>query len=108
MRPIDADKIPYHEIDEIGGEYAPYLGCSKETIDNMPTVEIRLKQKWIPTDKAKPWFNYDVLVCCADGQIRIGYYEQEGNIWYAGNRPSDVIAWMQLPDVYEGENDDRN
>lgn len=64
--------------------------------------------QWIPADKAKPWFNYDVLVCCADGQIRIGYYEQEGNIWYAGNRPSEVIAWMQLPDVYEGDKDDSN
>lgn len=39
MRLIDADKIEYHEIDEIGGEYCPYLGCSKEHIDNEPTIE---------------------------------------------------------------------
>lgn len=39
MRLIDADKIQFSEIDEIGGEYEPYLGCSKEQIDNAPTVE---------------------------------------------------------------------
>lgn len=38
-RLIDADKIQFSEIDEIGGEYEPYLGCSKEQIDNLPTVE---------------------------------------------------------------------
>jgi hypothetical protein len=39
MRLIDADKIQFSEIDEIGGEYEPYLGCSKRQIDNLPTVE---------------------------------------------------------------------
>lgn len=39
MRLVDADKIIFHEIDEIGGEYEPYLGCSKSQIDNAPTVE---------------------------------------------------------------------
>ena len=39
MRLIDADKIIFHEIDEIGGEYEPYLGCSKSQIDNLPPVE---------------------------------------------------------------------
>ena len=38
MRLIDADVLEYHEIDEIGGEYNPYLGCSKEYIDRQPTV----------------------------------------------------------------------
>lgn len=39
MRLIDADKIQFSEIDEIGGEYEPYLGCSKRQIDNLLTVE---------------------------------------------------------------------
>lgn len=49
MRLIDADKITYHEIDEIGGEYAPYLGCSKEQIENMPTVDVEtvIHGKWL-------------------------------------------------------------
>ena len=38
MRLIDADALEYHEIDEIGGEYEPYFGCSKEYIDRQPTV----------------------------------------------------------------------
>ena len=40
MRLIDGDKIIFHEIDEIGGEYEPYLGCSKDQICNLPTVEV--------------------------------------------------------------------
>ena len=40
MRLIDADALEYHEIDEIGGEYEPYLGCSKEYIDRQPTVDV--------------------------------------------------------------------
>lgn len=40
MRLIDADALEYHEIDEIGGEYNPYLGCSKEYIDRQPTVDV--------------------------------------------------------------------
>ena len=39
MRLIDADKLEYWEIDEIGGEYSPYMGCSKEYIDEQPTVQ---------------------------------------------------------------------
>ena len=38
-RMIDADKIIFREIDEIGGEYEPYLGCSKSQINSLPTVE---------------------------------------------------------------------
>ena len=54
MRIIDADKIIFHEIDEIGGEYEPYLGCSKSQIDNLPTVEA------VPiTEKAFEMFETD-------------------------------------------------
>ena len=37
-RLIDADAIIFREIDEIGGEYNPYLGCSQEQIDAAPTI----------------------------------------------------------------------
>lgn len=54
MRLIDADKIIFHEIDEIGGEYEPYLGCSKDQICTLPTVEA------IPvTEKAFEMFETD-------------------------------------------------
>lgn len=39
MRLIDADKIHYWKIDEVGGEYEPYLGAKKEWIDGIPTVK---------------------------------------------------------------------
>lgn len=42
MRLIDADKIIFREIDEIGGEYEPYLGCSKSQIDSLPSVTPQL------------------------------------------------------------------
>ena len=38
-RLINADNIIFREIDEIGGEYEPYLGCSKSQINSLPTVE---------------------------------------------------------------------
>ena len=37
-RLIDADKLKFYEIDEIGSEYNPYLGCSKEQVDQAPTI----------------------------------------------------------------------
>ena len=39
-RLIDADALHYHEIDEIGGEYNPYLGCSKP-LDEYGPMEMR-------------------------------------------------------------------
>ena len=46
-RYIDADKIIFHEIDEIGGEYEPYLGCSKKQIDDIETVDVIPREKVI-------------------------------------------------------------
>ncbi len=56
MRLIDADKITFCLIDEVGGEYAPYLGCSKEQIDNLPSVNpIRPKGEWIYDKTIQNW-----------------------------------------------------
>lgn len=55
MRLIDADKIIFREIDEIGGEYEPYLGCSKSQIDSLPSITLQEPKTghWIRvTDKA--------------------------------------------------------
>ena len=45
-RLIDADKIIFCEIDEVGGEYEPYLGCSKSQINSLPTVEAIPKDQY--------------------------------------------------------------
>jgi len=39
MRLIDADKLEYWEIDEVGGEYSPYMGCSRGYINKQPTIQ---------------------------------------------------------------------
>jgi hypothetical protein len=46
MRLIDADKIIFREIDEIGGEYDPFLGCSKDQIYSLPPVEAITKDQY--------------------------------------------------------------
>lgn len=52
-RYIDADKIIFHEIDEIGGEYEPYLGCSKKQIDDIKTADVQpvIHAKWLSTER---------------------------------------------------------
>lgn len=57
-RYIDADKIIFHEIDEIGGEYEPYLGCSKKQIDDIKTADVQ------PVIHAK-WMNKQHFVGCS-------------------------------------------
>ena len=64
-RYIDADTIIFHEIDEIGGEYKPYLGCSKEQIDNAPTVEV------IPKDQYEARLKADMVAILTELQLEI-------------------------------------
>lgn len=52
MRLIDANKIIFHEIDEIGGEYFPHLGCSKDQIYSLPPVEAIPKAEYEARVKA--------------------------------------------------------
>lgn len=79
-RLIDADKIIFREIDEIGGEYEPYLGCSKSQIDSLPSVtpqEPRCKDcKWWKDSDGKyrrgcgaesPCPINTHTVCCGEG-----------------------------------------
>ena len=68
MRLIDADALEYHEIDEIGGEYNPYLGCSKAYIDRQPTIEPCQVGKWIELPKAFDT-NENPCKCSACGHI---------------------------------------
>lgn len=64
-RLIDADKIIFREIDEIGGEYEPYIGCSKSQIDNLPTVEA------IPKDQYENRLKADLVAMLTDIQLEI-------------------------------------
>lgn len=65
MRLIDADKIIFREIDEIGGEYFPFLGCSKDQIYSLPPVEA------ITKDQYKVRLNADLLAMLTKIQTEI-------------------------------------
>ena len=64
-RLIDADKIIFHEIDEIGGEYEPYLGCSKSQIYSLPTVEA------IPKAEYEARLKADMVAMLTEIQLEI-------------------------------------
>ena len=112
MRLIDADKIQFSEIDEIGGEYEPYLGCSKRQIDNLPP-ETPQEPRWIPVSESLPEDSGEYLVSVIDEYD--GNYEAVGVAWFAHKKDYDikesewrelgidetVIAWMPLPTPYE-------
>ena len=66
MRLIDADKIFFREIDEIGGEYEPFYGCSKEQIDSAPTVEA------IPKADYENRLKADMVAMLTDLMMAIG------------------------------------
>lgn len=116
MRLIDADKIIFREIDEIGGEYEPYLGCSKSQIDSLPSVTPQ-EPRWIPVSERLPEPNAndgliaryyliqneyeDMLVARYDG---IGWEQ----IYQHEYLEDDVIAWMPLPEPYKAETEADN
>lgn len=66
-RYIDADKIIFHEIDEIGGEYEPYLGCSKRQIDDIETADVQPVKhgRWV---NCKAGFYHSFGECSECGQ----------------------------------------
>lgn len=108
MRLIDADKIIFHEIDEIGGEYAPYLGCSKEQIENMPTEDVKQEQ-WIPVSERLPepnaWNGLTArhyLIQNEYEDMLVARYDGKGweQIYQHKYLEDDIIAWMPLPEPY--------
>ena len=65
MRLINADEIIFHEIDEIGGEYEPYLGCSKSQIYSLPPVEA------IPKAEYEARLKADMVAVLTELQLEI-------------------------------------
>lgn len=101
MKLIDADalmKAFYKSIDDAvlhGGKIVPF----QDIIQNAPTIDA--VPHWIPCGEKLPEPTQEVLVTEINGCVytsRIVHGEFE----YGGN----VIAWMPLPEPYNGERKD--
>lgn len=116
MRPIDADAIVF----DYGGlaKIHPYdfRGIAEyfaKQIDAMPTIEPERKTQWIPCSERLPENDKSVLATTAWGEVTIAeriYPPINDTCWFIhdGNTNAtidDVIAWMPLPEPYEGGND---
>ena len=87
-RLIDADKIIFREIDEIGGDYEPYLGCSKSQINNLPTVEAIQKADYENRLKA------DMVAILEDFDLQIDEFDS-GCGWDGYIKKIDVHEIIQ-------------
>lgn len=89
MRLIDADKIIFREIDEIGGEYEPYLGCSKSQIDSLPSVTPQGPRKghWIGSRRVGCGFGEckEYIVPIKDGIVTNSCHCSECGEWLTGS-----------------------
>lgn len=81
----------------------PFLGSDKNLTEAFDmAIKVLTAQRWIPCSKRLPKTSEHkddmVLVCYGNGSIRFNTYR---NGWVQGN----PIAWMPLPDQWEGEED---
>ena len=101
MRPIDADALMEAiQTDIMGG--LNYESFIKEapTINAVP--------RWIPCEERLPENESEVLVTDWNGHIRHAFYDAECD-WFGTYEESmtiRAIAWMPLPDPYDGERKD--
>ena len=109
MRLIDADRL-WKEINDRIEEYCDIADII-DIIERQPTIEP--EHRWIPCSERLPDDDELMLVNYIDNRegaadIWIGWHEME-NVWYidgvAHSREygNEVIAWMPLPEPYEGE-----
>ena len=95
MRLIDADKIFFREIDEIGGEYEPFYGCSKEQIDSAPTVEA------IPKADYENRLKADMVAMLTEILLEA---EENTVRWYVGRvdgKSDDVVLMETLQEIIQ-------
>lgn len=82
---------------------------ARQILESLPSA-----QRWIPCDTDLPGYGEDVLISisgyCAVGHIVSTNDEERYNWYYSGwyHNPSDVDAWMSLPEPWKGEADDTN
>ena len=86
----------------IYGDLGGAISGARELIKSMPTAES--ERKWIPVTESLPEDGERVLITHKGG-VSFGWYN--GSYWERGaptnHRPlQTVIAWMPLPEPYEG------
>jgi len=119
MRPIDADALmnelmkvrwAYQMLDNtqradiaMGG-----LRNAEKKVEEAPTIDA--VPRWIPCKERLPELDEICLVTEKDGSIRHCYFDSVDPVLFAtveeGMYVKNVVAWMPLPEPYEGERKD--
>lgn len=114
-RLIDANKL-MQDVEKLLYEGNPIVAFIRKQVDKQPTIDA--EPCWIPCEERLPedsdyhdlWETPDgaVLWCKATGEIGVGWYYESTKNWSDlwDNGVKDVIAWMPLPEPYEGERKD--
>ena len=74
----------------------------KEYIRQIPTA-----QQWIPCSERLPKNDKDVLITCECGDVEVGWYDGEWNGECCVYDDDDIIAWMPLPEPWNGEQNEQ-
>ena len=104
MRLIDADKL---EPIEVGIDEMSFLAVDYEDIKNAPTIEP--KQEWIPCSERLPARQGYYICTCKDGSrvLKTTTIKWSNGWQLSGTRAYwKVIAWMPLPEPWEGADDE--
>ena len=103
MRLIDADIA----IEQLSIDF-PFMEIQEKLIKSLDTVPtVQAIPQWIPVIERLPEEHKEVLTCSFGGFIEIqsfedsygGYWENQNGVW---SNIDEVIAWMPLPEPYEG------
>lgn len=108
MRLIDADKLKAH--------YAWWGDERKEIFDQIVDQQPTVGPEWVPVRLGERWQqpeDGEYVLCCTEimngqrGVLR-GYFSKDANgggTWICGMN-THVVAWMPLPEPYEGGEDE--
>lgn len=119
-RYIDADALTVLLHDDIDGldeefpndkQVMPYMcgvRMALSFIETAPTINA--VPRWIPCKERLPELDEICLVTEKDGSIRHCYFDSIDPVLFAtveeGMYVKNVVAWMPLPEPYEGERKD--
>lgn len=75
-----------------------------DVVAQLPSVQSeRGRGKWIPCSEQLPEYGKEVLTINTDGDYEINHIiDEEDSEWFY----DEAIAWMPLPELWEGGNDE--